>query len=194
MWVIGKLLCGLGALAIALLGLDMITGHAGFEFPGGLLRFLVLMPLAIIGALSGFLMLRAMTNDGPNRRRLLIGAVTPLLLMLAMAGLSQLRLGQGVHVAVVLCLVIAWAGYGATIFLSGRSLYRAHLGSLPALLLVGVGLALLVQAFGAAISAIAGPDLQWPGAMAFAGVIAAAGLMAALLVTIVLMKRRSHPA
>ena len=79
MWMIGKLLCGLGALAIALLGLDMITGHAGFEFPGGLMRFLVLMPLAIAGALTGFLMLRAVSTDRPIRRRLLIGAVGPLL-------------------------------------------------------------------------------------------------------------------
>lgn len=193
MWMIGKLLCGLGALAIALLGLDMITGHAGFEFPGGLLRFLVLMPLAIAGSLTGFLMLRATSTDRPNRRRLLIGATAPLLLMIALAGLSQMQLGADAHVAVVLCLVAAWAIYGATVLQSGRGLYRTGLGSGPAVLLIGVGLALLVQAVGAAISAIAGPDLQWPGAMAFAGVLAAAGLMAVLLTSIVLMKRRSHP-
>jgi len=193
MWMIGKLLCGLGALAITLLGLDMITGHAGFEFPGGLLRFVVLMPLAIVGSLTGFLMLRATSSDRPNRRRLLIGAGAPLLLILALAGLSQMQLSSSAHVAVVLCLVVAWAIYGATVLQSGRSLYRTRLGSGPALLLIGVGLALMVQAIGAAINAIAGPELQWPGAMAFAGVLAAAGLMAVLLTSIVLMKRRSRP-
>lgn len=191
MWMIGKLICGLGALAIALLGLDMMTGHAGFEFPGGLLRFLVLMPLAIVGALTGFLMLRVRSADRANRRRLLVGAVAPLLLMLAMAGLSQVQLDTSTHVAIVLCLVVAWALYGATVLQSGRRLDRARLGRVPAVLLIGVGLALLVQAAGAAISAVAGPDAEWAGALAFAGVLVAAGLMALLLMTIVFAKR--HP-
>lgn len=194
MWILGKTFCGLGVLALVLLGLDMITGHVGFEFPGGLLRFLILLPLAVVGALSGFLMLRAQSGDRKTRRLLLLGTVLPLLAMAAVFAGSLIDMTAAAHTAFVLVLVAVWLGFGLVILASGRRLARFELRGLVPPLLVGVGLALLIQGVGAGFGAIFGPDRAWPGDLAFAGVVAAGALMAVTLALIVLTRRRGRPA
>jgi len=180
--LIGRVLCALGAVAILLLGVDLVTGHAGFEFPGGVLRFLILMPTAVIGALIGFLMVRRFSDVSQTRRLFLIGATAPPVLILLLLGAAQLVSGTTAHSLLVGFLVVCWAAYAAAIVLGAQQLRRQGQATFTALCLLGVGAGLLAQSLGAVAQLILGPDGAWPGLLSFYGIVAAAGLMAVVLV------------
>jgi len=177
----GRLLCALGAVAILLLGLDMLAGYAGFGFPGDMMRFLVLIPPALIGALIAFLMVRRYTGVSRTRRLLLISALMPPALVLVLFGAAQLGSGTMVHGFLVGFMVFCWTVYALTILRSGQQLRRQGRAVMTGLCLFGVGTGLLVQSVGAMARLILGPEATWPGELSFYGIVVAVSLMAMVM-------------
>ncbi|MCY4237203.1 MAG: hypothetical protein OXC93_02415 [Rhodospirillaceae bacterium] len=190
--LLGRLLCALGAVAILLLGLDLLAGHAGFQFPGDMMRFLILMPLAVIGALIAFLMVRRYTGVSRTRRLLLISAMMPPTLVLVLFGAAQLFSGTMTHGLLVGFLMFCWAVYALTILRSGQQLRRQGHAAMTGLCLFGVGIGLLVQSLGTVARLVMGPEAAWPGELSFYGIVVAASLMA--MVMAIVAVARSTPA
>ena len=176
-------MCALGALALALLGLDLLSGYAGIEVPGGVLRFMILVPTAIAGALAGFLMLRRGSPDPRTRRILLAAAVAPLALAALIAGTAWTISDQKTYSVVLGVLALMWAGYATIVALGGFGL-RRHGNRGAGLLLAGVGAGLLLQSVGAVAHLALGPEERWPGLIGFYGVVGAGALMTVVLASV----------
>ncbi len=156
------------------------------------MRFLILIPPAVIGALIAFLMVRRYTGVSRTRRLLLIGALMPPALVLVLFGAAQLVAGTMAHGLLVGFLVFCWAVYALTILRSGQQLRRQGYAAMTGLCLFGVGIGLLVQSLGAVAQLILGPEAVWPGELSFYGIVVAASLMA--MVMAIVAVARSTPA
>ena len=190
MTIFGRLLCGLGAAAIGLLGLDWAAGQAGLAPAAGLVRFAILVPLAVVGGLAGLLMVRRLSADRATRLLLLASAGVPVVLaplsVIAAAGAGD----PGSYAIFVGLAILCWAGWAALVAAAGRRLWRAGEAAGIGRLLVGAGAGLLLHCAGAAGGLLYGPDRAWPGLLAGYGLAVAAGFMAAVLIAAGLARRR----
>lgn len=181
---LGRLACGLGAVAILLLGLGPILGPGDIDFPGGFLGVAVLALLALGGVIAGFLMLRCLTADRTTRRFLAAGASAPVVLaVLFVAAATGVNRVANYEVLVGL-LILCWAGYAVLIALTGLRLHRAGEAGAAGPLLFGAGAAFLLQSVGGTGGLLFGPDEVWPDLLIQGAITVSAGFAAALLATV----------
>ena len=188
---LGRLACGLGAAAILLLGVDLVLGAAGFALLSDPLRLAIPMPVAGVGVLAGFLMLRRRSSDRTTRRILLAGAIVPLVLAALIFGIAPGLSAVAAYEILVGTMIVCWALYAALIVLAGLRLRRAGEGGAAGLLLCGAGAGLLLQSAGGACALIFGPDRLWPDLLIQYGIAVAAAFLALLLIIVAIARSRN---
>ena len=181
---LGRLACGLGAAAILLLGVDLILGPAGFALLSDPLHLAIPMPVAGVGVLAGFLMLRRRSSDRATRRILLAGAIVPLVPAALIFGIAPGLSAVAAYEILVGIMIVCWALYAALIVLAGLRLRRTGAAGAAGLLLCGAGAGLLLQSAGGAGALLFGPDRLWPDLLIQYGIAVAGAFLALLLTTL----------
>ena len=187
---LGRLACGFGAAAILLLGVDLVLGAAGFALLSDPLRLAIPMPVAGVGVLAGFLMLRRRSSDRTTRRILLAGAIVPLVPAGLILGIAPSLSAVAAYELLVGTTIVCWALYAALIVLAGLLLRRAGEGGAAGLLLYGAGAGLLLQSAGGAGALFFGPDRLWPDLLIQCGIAVAAAFLAPLLIIVAFARGR----
>ena len=185
---LGRLACGLGAAAILLLGVDLVLGPVGVAPLSDPLRLAI--PVAGVGVLAGFLMLRRRSSDRTTRRILLAGAIVPLVPAALIFGIAPGLSAVPAYEILVGTMIVCWALYAALIVLAGLRLRRAGEGGAAGLLLCGAGAGLLLQSAGGACALIFGPDRLWPDLLIQYGIAVAAAFLAPLLIIVAFARSR----
>ena len=188
---LGRLACGFGSAAILLLGVDLVLGAAGFALLSDPLRLATPMPVAGVGVLAGFLMLRRPSSDRTTRRILLAGAIVPLVPAGLILGIAPSLSAVAAYELLVGTTIVCWALYAALIVLAGLLLRRDGAAGAAGLLLYGAGAALLLQSAGGAGALFFGPDRLWPDLLIQYGIAVAAVLLAPLLIIVAFARSRN---